>query len=192
MQTWKDMNPDWEHKVWTEANMPKLKNQAQFDAMPELNGKADILRYEILEQQGGFNIDADSVCVKPLDEFFVENDSFTCWENEYVRTGLMACGYLGSTKNNRLMSCIIDAISKYDPAFLKNAPNKSAWQTVGPMLLTRVTQEQKYIDLTVYPSWYFIPKHYTGLDQSHKSPIYAEQYYMSTPQSGRSYEEFRS
>ena len=62
IQTWIDMNPSWEHILWTEENMPELTNQKQFDAMNELAGKADILRYELLNTHGGFFIDADSSC----------------------------------------------------------------------------------------------------------------------------------
>ena len=84
------MNPSWEHILWTEENMPELANQRQFEAMNELAGKADILRYELLNTHGGFFIDADSECISPLDDFLTENDAFCCWENEQIRTGLMS------------------------------------------------------------------------------------------------------
>ena len=78
METWKEKNPTWEHKIWTEKNMPKLRCQKQFEAMKDLPGRADILRYELLFNEGGFYVDADSVCLEPLDDFFVDNDSFCC------------------------------------------------------------------------------------------------------------------
>ena len=190
MHTWKNMNPDWEHKVWTEDNMPKLRNQAQFDAVEELAGKADIFRYELLFDHGGFFIDADSECVKPLGDDFVSNDSFCCWENEQTRKGLMANGYLGACKHNVLIMRMIQHISMMSPDSLSKLPPKASWQVLGPALLTKYGQT--YENLKVYPSHYFIPKHYSGVDQSDKSPIYGKQYYMSTPQSERSYEEFRS
>lgn len=190
MHTWRDKNPSWEHKVWTEENMPVLRNQAQFDAVDELAGKADILRYELLFDEGGFFVDADSECVTPLTEDFVDNDCFCCWENEITRTGLMANGYLGASKNNDLMKTLILHIGNIPVEVLRNLPPKFSWQILGPKLLTYFGQNYK--DLTVYPSHYFIPKHYSGVDQSDKSPIYGKQYYMSTPQSKRSYEEFRS
>lgn len=188
METWKDMNPDWEYKIWTEENIPKLKNQDQFDAVNQLPGKADILRYELLFNEGGFFIDADSECIKPLKDDLINNDSFCCWENEIVRPGLMANGYLASCKNNKLMKSLIDQISNIPLEYLQR-PNMAPWVTLGPVLLTE--QAKTYKHLKVYPSWYFIPKHYSGVDQSSKSPIYGKQYYMSTGITGRSYEEFR-
>ena len=53
MQTWQDMNPDWEYMLWTDDNLPEISNRIQFDAMKELAGKADILRYELLHNYGG-------------------------------------------------------------------------------------------------------------------------------------------
>ena len=68
MQTWKDMNPDFIHLVWNEAKLEKkrgfkVKCVKQIAMMPEWNGKADILRWEILEHYGGVFLDADSVCM---------------------------------------------------------------------------------------------------------------------------------
>ena len=190
IETWKNLNPTWEHKIWTEENMPRLRNQAQFDSVNELAGKADILRYELLFNYGGFFIDADSECILPLEDYLIDNDSFCCWENEITRTGLMANGYLAATKHNKLIEQLILTISTMPVEALQKLPPKASWQVLGPMLLTKLAQN--YEKLVVYPSHYFIPKHYSGIDQSDKYPIFGKQYYMSTPQSGRSYEEFRS
>ena len=100
IQTWIDKNPTWTHMLWTEDNLPPLVNGDIFRGARCYPGKADVLRYEILYRHGGFFIDADSVCINPLPDYLTYNDSFCCWENEYVRTGLMANGYLGATKGN--------------------------------------------------------------------------------------------
>tara|TARA_Y100000310_G_scaffold344041_1_gene454747 strand:+ start:29823 stop:30464 length:642 start_codon:yes stop_codon:yes gene_type:complete len=179
IQTWLDMNPEWEHMLWTDNNLPKIKNKNQFRAMKELAGKADILRYELLHDIGGFFIDADSVCVKPLEDFFLDNDSFCCWENEYLRSGLMSNGYLGACKGNELMKHLIERIEMMPPEVIASAPNLTAWKITGPMFLTDSVQKQTYNKLRIYPSFYFIPKHYSGLESSFE-PVYAEQYWGST------------
>ena len=115
MNTWKDSHPDWEYMFWNEETLkehfPKgLHNQAQYDAMPEWNGKCDIARYEILQKFGGFFLDADCVCLRPLDDYLLENDSFSCYENEYIRGQLIAAGYLGCTPKNDLMWHLVNKI----------------------------------------------------------------------------------
>jgi inositol phosphorylceramide mannosyltransferase catalytic subunit len=181
MQTWQDMNPDWEYMLWTDDNLPEISNRIQFDAMKELAGKADILRYELLKNYGGFFMDADSICTKTLDDFFVDNDSFCCWENEYIRTGLMCNGYLAACKDNELMGHIIGRISMIPPDVLHNAPPLTAWQITGPALLTDTVKKTEYNKLRIYPSHYFLPKHYSGMETHFKNEsIYSEQYWGST------------
>jgi len=180
IETWQEMNPDWEHMLWTDDNLPEISNKTQFDAMKELAGKADILRYELLHDIGGFFIDADSECVKPLDDFFLDNDSFCCWENEWIRAGLMSNGYLASTKNNLLMQKLINRIELIPPEVLESAPDLTAWKVTGPAFLTDTVQNSAYNKIRIYPSFYFIPRHYSGLEYEGNESVYAKQYWGST------------
>lgn len=175
MQTWKDMNPDWEYKLWTDDNLPKMMCQEQYDKMEQLHGKADILRYEILYQQGGFYVDADSECVLPLEDFLLDNDSFAGYENERVRGNLIANGYIASTKENDLMFILLCKIKK-----INDINSKEPWQITGPKLVTDTVKEIDYSDLTVYPSHYFIPKHYSGVEYNGDDKVFARQYWGST------------
>ena len=181
IDTWKEINPDWEHILWTEENLPNLRNQEQFDSMKELAGKADILRYELLHDYGGFFIDADSECINPLDDFLTENKAFCCWENEQLRQGLMSNGYFATEKNSSLAMKIIERISTFDSKQIEKLPNLTAWRIVGPVLLTTIANEMgEESGLHVYPSHYFIPRHYSGLEYNGKDKIYCKQYWGST------------
>ena len=175
MKTWEDMNPEWEYKLWTDDNLPVLKSQKQFDKMVQLHGKADILRYEILYQYGGFYIDADSECVSPLEDFLLDNDSFASYENEQVRGPLIANGYLASTKKNDLMKLLTHHIIQ-----IPDINNTDAWLVTGPQLLTTIVKTFNYKALTVYPSHYFIPKHHSGVEYKGSGKVFAKQYWGST------------
>ncbi len=176
MQTWIDKNPSWEYMLWSEDNIPTLINNKHFRNMREYSGKADILRYELLLNYGGFYIDADSVCLKPLEDWLCDNDSFACYENEVFRGGLIANGYLASTKNNELMGLLVEELKE-----VKNINEHRAWIVSGPVLLTNTYRKYAYEKLKIYPSHYFIPQHhscterYSGLDH-----IFAEQYWGNT------------
>jgi hypothetical protein len=185
IQTWIEKNPSWEHKLWTDDNLPELKCKKQFDECPSLAGKADILRYQLLHDEGGFFIDADAECVNSLEDHFLNNDCFCCWENEQARRGLMANGYLGASKNCHLMHLINKKISTYTTEDMQYPP-LATWQITGPLLLTNTVQLNMY-PITVYPSWYFIPTHYTGLSYTGDGKIYAKQYWGTTPNSGFDY-----
>ena len=99
ISTWKQHNPDWTVKIWGNAELGSRGwiNAKHMRTMSkrELNGVADMMRWEILYEEGGFLVDADSVCTRPLDDWLLEQEAFACWENELVRPGLIAAGYVG-------------------------------------------------------------------------------------------------
>jgi hypothetical protein len=162
----------WDYKLWSCQEIKKafpgggLFNQRQFEEMPEWSGKCDIARYEILFRYGGFFVDADTSFERTIDDGFLGNECFSCYENEILRNGIVACGYLGSKPNNILMEYIINKISllyggSLHPDHSKNTTDKTlAWKSVGPMMLSKSIAEIQYREIAIYPSFYFIPRHY--------------------------------
>ena len=179
MNTWRDKHPDFEYIRWSESELEvrgfTSECQSQIDAMPEINGKADIYRWEILNKYGGIFVDADSVCVEPFDETFLARTAFAGFENETIRKGLVATGTMGFVPGYPLCRAAIDQI--------RDSPidtTKRAWFTVGPGLLTRLLGAGKYRDFTVYPSFYFIPVHFTGISYVGHKRVYAHQIWGNT------------
>lgn len=170
MDTWKTLNPTWEYRLWGNDAVG-WENQDAIDMMAEWNGKADIMRYEILRNHGGVVADADSECIQPLDDSFRHHDSFACFENEDVRPGLIACGAIGSVPHCRLMEKCVELI----PSRWLLEP---AWRSVGPLFFTQVARG--YPGLYVYPARTFIPVHFTGRAAPGDAPIFARQYWGST------------
>jgi mannosyltransferase OCH1-like enzyme len=169
METWRRAHPGWQYRVWNSER--GWENQAQIDRMYEWNGKADIMRYEILEREGGICIDADSECIRPLDESFLQHECFACFENETVLPGLIATGYVGARAGSPLMRACIEGIK---PQLL----DLPAWKCVGPLFFTAMARG--YAGLHVYPSRTFIPRHHSGTPAPGTEPIYAKQYWGST------------
>jgi mannosyltransferase OCH1-like enzyme len=179
INTWISKNPDWTVKVWGNDDLANVGwvNSDHMLAMSryELNGVADMMRYEILYNHGGFAIDADSVCVKPLEDWLLDASEFTCWESEIHRPGLLAAGYLAAEKGSPFIGQIISDIHED-----KTVVDKQAWKSTGPLRLTRVWQEHKYHNLTVYPSHYFIPEHFAGGGYKGGGHVFAKQFWGST------------
>src|SRR5690606_15002589 len=108
---------------------------------------------------GGVLVDADSECVQPLPDWMLAGSEFAHCENEVVRPGLIGNGAVGALKHSRLMAAIVDQIAKSD------MPNdKMAWELVGPVAITSAWERLQYIDLTIYPSHFFCPRHLSGLE----------------------------
>lgn len=168
MATWRDMNPTWEYRLWT--NEKGWRNQSQIDRMAQFCGKADIMRYEILHEHGGIFVDADSECVRPLDEVFTSHECWACYENENVRQGLIANGYLGSVPKSPFMKDVLEAVSRVDVS-------QPAWISTGPQLVTRVAATHP--ELHVFPARTMMPHHFSGTVASGSTPVYAKQHWES-------------
>lgn len=153
MNSWKEKNPDWEYRLWTNEDLKDIVNVEQFDNIKEFCGKADIMRYEILYKYGGVYLDADLECIEPLTDEFLNNHEFFCWENEKKSPGLIANTIIGAQQFSPVMYDLIDSIRRLDD--INKLP---AWQTTGPKLVTNVAMKH---GVTIYPSWYFLPSHYS-------------------------------
>lgn len=157
MNTWRHHHPDWEYHFWNEQTIDfPLRNQAQYEGMGNLGGKADILRYEILHRYGGIYLDADLTCLKPLDISFLEHDFFAAYESELWRPELVANGVLGAIPGHPIMETMVRNIGELNPVDLRES--QPAIDT-GPFALTDVLS-QFVGPVKIYPSHYFYPEHF--------------------------------
>ncbi len=179
MESWREHNPDWEFILWgnDELNSLQWHNKRHMMAMAEreLNGVADMMRWEILHANGGILVDADSIALRPLDDHLLDCPAFACWENEIARPGLIAAGYVGAMPNDPFIKQIVKDIAA-EPSVVHDM----AWKTVGPQRLTDSYRKYGYSQMRIYPSHYFIPQHFTGLRYEGTDPIYAHQLWGST------------
>lgn len=178
MATWKEKHPDFEYILWNETEitkrgfMPVCTKQIQ--DISEINGKADIFRWEILYQYGGYFVDADSFCIEPFDQCFDKDTAFAGFENEITREGLVATGTMGFIPRHPLCHDIIQWMSTSSEAQTLIATTR-AWYSVGPGLITRMLNTGNYPDVTIYPSHYFLPIHFTGEFYMGHKKVYAHQ-----------------
>ena len=116
MNTWKESHPDFEYIFWNEEEIKKrnfiFSCQEKIDDIVEINGKADIMRWEILKKMGGFFIDADSICLNPFDKQILSKDAFAGYENELLRPGLIATGTMGFPPEHIIPEKAVEWITK--------------------------------------------------------------------------------
>ena len=178
IQTWIDKNPDYEVRIWGNEDLKTTKwfnaRHMMEMAKHELCGVADMMRYEILYNEGGISLDADSVCLSPLEDWLLKPKAFAHWEQEHRRTGLINVSVMGSEKNNEFYGQCIEDIKKKETVV-----DKRAWETTGPMHITEVYFRTEY-PLTVYPSHYFTKKHFSGYEYLGEGHCFATQFWGST------------
>jgi hypothetical protein len=176
MNTWREKNKNFKYMFWNEAAIQEnlsLECLREIHLIQEINGKADIIRWEILYKYGGIFIDADSICIEPLDPFFLEKSAFATFENEELREGLVATGTMGFRPNHPLCRDIIQWIQT--PVAHETIQKFRAWYSVGPGLLTHMLNTGNYPDFSVFPSFMFLPMHFTGNTYKGHRKVYAYQ-----------------
>src|SRR5579863_10115394 len=152
--SWRAKHPDWLHILW--RNEKGWPLQRQIDAYVELNlwsGVGDLIRWCVLWEHGGIALDADSECLRPLDERFREHEAWSVYEHEKARPGLIACGAMGFTPRHPIVGRIIDAIEDRSKDTWTWARHAHPWRSVGPAILTELADD----DLHVFPAGLFYP-----------------------------------
>lgn len=114
--------PDWECKLWTDADIPglNLSTQALYDAEPNYGGKADILRYELLYRYGGVYLDIDFEVTQDLSPLHQQYELYCCLMPAN-RISVISNGVIGSTPGHPIMKAALDALTEHrtDPFVLE-------------------------------------------------------------------------
>lgn len=183
MNTWKEKHPKWNYKIIDNElmNSKKFYNQHLIDeyySRGKYNGVADLLRYEFLYEYGGFCPPADAVCLENTDELWIEDREicYTVYENEVIRPGYVSPIYACNPKN-KFVELIIETLHKLEPHELSG----KVWMSTGNhFLATMIQQHDPFIK--IFPSHYFIPKHFKAKTQRYTGPdkIYADQMWGTT------------
>ena len=87
METWKQKHPDWDYQLFDNSYLSSRRWRceaqiAEYMKHRQYAGVSDLMRYEILLEQGGFLPEADSICLRSVDELFVLPSLYTAYEHE--------------------------------------------------------------------------------------------------------------
>ena len=156
-KSWKQLNPDWEYKLWGEQDILSVLNDElkyAFLNSKSFGAKSDIARYAILEKEGGLYCDTDFECTKPLDDL---TDTCTLFAGFiFSEKPEIANGIFGSIPNHPLVSTVLNYFKK--PVL--STDSDTILNTTGPAFLTRTILQHKNTLLETdvfFPSHYFYP-----------------------------------
>ena len=183
MDTWVDAHPHWTYQLFDNAYLSgrRFRNQAQINEYyrrGKYAGVSDLMRYEILYEQGGFIAEADSTCLHPVDDLFTEDRAYTVYELPKGRFGMMS-PFLASQPGNLVIAKVIETLSTLAPEAMENP-----WIATGNGFLRRFFSANPGLkaDVTIFPSHYFIPEHYKGETYTGTDRIYSRQMWGTTLQ----------
>lgn len=185
MESWRDHHPDWEYTLYDNDYLTgrRWRNQALITAYFENRkyaGVSDLMRYELLYENGGFLPEADSICLRPCDELFSDECAYTVYENEKLRPNLVS-PILACEPGNDFVRRLIRSLRALTPETLGKP-----WMTTGNAFVRKMIRRHNP-DIIIFPSHYFIPEHYKGAVYDGPGHAYADQKWGTTQ---RSYDQF--
>ena len=140
-QSWLDHNPGWEMRTWTSDNLPRLRNQLQFDGSQHRAQQSALVRYEMVEEHGGVYIDTDFLCLRNIEPLLTGATFVAGWANsEYVNNAL-----IGATPGHAILREIIDVI----PYRIATRPGQLSTVQSGVDLVTETVTTYAAADPTV-------------------------------------------
>jgi hypothetical protein len=106
VKTWKQHHPEWEHRLWTEENLPTdLRRPEALERIRQPAERSDILRFDLLWRHGGVYVDIDLECRAPLDPHIGDADFVTAWLKKPVegRPQRVNNAFMGSVPGHPLI-----------------------------------------------------------------------------------------
>lgn len=178
MDTYKKTHSEWRYTIYDNAYVSgrRFRTQSQIDEYMkrgEYAGAADLIRYEILYEKGGYLPGADSVSLRNTDELWTRPTAYAVYENESVRPGSVS-PVMASVPGHRFLGDLIHSLEGI-PYYKLDKP----WKTTGNRLMMEMI-EKLSPDIFIFPSYYFIPRHFTGRVYEGTGPVYSDQKFGST------------
>jgi mannosyltransferase OCH1-like enzyme len=179
MRTWRQHHPDWEYTLYGNRFLHDFtfrtrRQIEEYMKRGQYAGVSDLMRLEILYQFGGMLPEADSICLRGTEHLYANNGAYTVYENEFIR-GKLVSPILAASPGNEFVRAMIDELSKIDPADLDEP-----WISTGNLFTARMIDALSPRDLTIFPSHYFIPIHFTGVMYQGNDTVFACQMFGTT------------
>lgn len=104
---WKVLMPHWEAKLWVNEDINTSNfSQEVVDKINEATKgaqKADIIRYHIIEQHGGFYIDTDTIGIRSLDPLVYMNSDIILYHDNYLTWNYICNSPFGASPNHPVL-----------------------------------------------------------------------------------------
>ena len=152
--TWQSYHPDWEYKLWVDADVAEfqMRNASIFNRASNLGAKSDIFRYEILYRFGGVYVDIDFECIQSFNDLLYL-DFFT--GTGYNETPTWFNGLIACTPSHPILESLVNEL---------RCPIGSGWDgmshNTGPYYFSEIVSrhlrgnEGKRV---VFPAAFFYP-----------------------------------
>jgi|GEM_PF-6028891 len=155
IDSWRNRHPNWEIVLWDNARFLartwRLSRQMKEIGQRDVRGIVELMRIEILHDEGGIAVDIDSFCLRPIPPEMLQAEAFSCWVDEIQQPGVLSTSFMGARPKCPTLGKLLAQIgASTKPLALPIE------ESVGNRRLSRVWRDEKFAGLTVYPSARFL------------------------------------
>ena len=158
LATWTQHNPEWEHRIWSEDEY-RLFLDEETDPIREIYEtavnhaqRAEIAQKIILWRFGGFAVDADSECFKPVDELFAGKNHVVTFEET---PGQLGNQFIACPPGHRSIREVLDDIPR--SIRWQRETGRSQTYGAGPHLIQRLWYNGEDGDVEILGPEFFHP-----------------------------------
>jgi Glycosyltransferase sugar-binding region containing DXD motif len=114
VETWRRNHPGWEHRLWTEGNLPTdLRHPEALERIRHPAERADMLRLELLWRHGGVYVDTDFECRQSMEPYIGDAEFFTAYlkpKNVVKARERVNNAFIGSVPGHPLLERALDEL----------------------------------------------------------------------------------
>lgn len=144
IETWKRHHPGWEHRLWTEDDLPD--DPIRPEILERLRApveRADILRLEILYRYGGLYVDADVECLRPVDDVLGDAE----FVGVCLKPGRVTNTLIAAVPGHPLLERALREVRPMQEYWTLSASPAALKEAAGPPLLRRLVAEYPDVKL---------------------------------------------
>ncbi len=148
-ESWKALNPNWDYKLWTDADLETFVRGEfpdfwpLYQSYPQPVQRADLARYMLLYRFGGIYADMDTDCLASLDAIVGEDRVVLCQEpprnaafaRELGIEHFMFNGTMASPAGHPFWQHVLEVVWK-----CRHSADKDVLGSTGPLVLSGAAQ----------------------------------------------------
>ncbi|MGI9659416.1 MAG: glycosyltransferase family 32 protein [Gaiellaceae bacterium] len=165
-QTWREHHPDWEYRLWTDADNAEFVRSAfpefwhVYQELPFDIQRVDSVRYLILLELGGLYADLDTECLQPFDALAATSNFAAAEEpdthNEWAQAEhpMVSNAIMLAPPGHTLLTDVLEAIVSRGPDVFDH---RGVLTSTGPAMLGAVVSEYRGRDVSILEPTSFCP-----------------------------------
>ena len=157
-QTFAAHHPDWEMRLWTDADLPALGIGAAERRRSRTHSElSNLVRYEVLHRYGGVYVDTDVECLRPLRPLLRGIDSFAALEVP----GRIGNAILGSVVGHSVFA----RAARLARQTIGTGPHSR--EANGPHFLSLIVEQEP--NVAIFAATLFYPYLWDELERRHET-----------------------